>query len=176
MNTKTVYTLCILFFTLLLAAYGCSKSDDQRKFEQQALSEPAGITETNASGEVTGTTDGDDWRVGPMYRGLIQIGTGDSQPPFPNPLPYNQSLTVQVNFNVPDPVNALDIRRFRLPSDAQFEQLRYLSQDELSSYNNISLSGSIIAEGPGSEGSGLYRILIYDGKQNLISYGDIEIE
>lgn len=163
-----------LGFALLISA-GCSKSDDQRDFENQALTAPSGITETNSSGEITGSTDESDWQVSPMYRGLISIGFDDSQAPHPNPLGLNENLTLQVKFNVSDPVDALAVRKFRLPSDSQFPQLRFFQQDELSTFNTITLQGQEIASGEGAGAEEIYRLLIYDGNQNMISFGDVRI-
>src|SRR5699024_5905249 len=63
-----------LIFIILLGI-SCSKSDDQRRFEEEALRPPQHITETNAAGDTTGTVDKDDWRIGPMFQGRISIGT-----------------------------------------------------------------------------------------------------
>lgn len=167
----------IFFFTALslLLAVGCSKSDDQRKFENHALTSPDGITETNASGDITGSADRDDWRIGPMYRGLISIGFSDSQPPYPNPLGYNQNLTLQIKFNVSDPVDAIEIRKFRTLA-TQPTQVRFLDQNSLGTFNTVTIPGKDIAYGEGSGASDTYRLLIYDGNYNLISYGDIRIQ
>ena len=176
MNLKT--TSYILLFVLwgFLAATGCSKSDAQRQFEQEALTTPKGITQANASGDVS-STDPDDWRISPMYRGLITMGLpGDNQPPYPNPVNFNSSFTIQLSFNTTDPVNALEIRSFRYPSDNQFPRIRNIQQDELSSFNTFTIQAKNVAIGQGSSASGLYRVLIYDGNQNLITYGDIEIQ
>ncbi|TYP94844.1 hypothetical protein LX73_0133 [Fodinibius salinus] len=167
------FAFWITVFSVLLLM-GCSKSNDQRDFENRALTTPDKITKTDSNGEIVGQTDPDDWRVGPMYNRLISISSELSDPPHPNPLPYNSTLNLQIEFNVSDPVNVIVIRKFRLPTDTQFPLLRQLDQSELIDFNSIALEGSNIAENTTKEG--LYRILIYDGKQNLISYGDVRIE
>lgn len=178
MNLKiTSYSLLFILWGFLAIA-GCSKSDAQRKFENEALTTPKGITKTDANGNISDTTtDPDDWRISPMYKGLISIGLpGDNQPPYPNPVNYNSSFTVQLSFNTTDPVNAIDIRSFRYPSDNQFLQIQYIQQDELSTFNTFTIQAKNVAIGQGSSASGLYRLLIYDGNQNLITYGDIKIQ
>lgn len=165
-------------FILLVVSIGvfasCSKSNDQRDFENQALSAPSGITETNANGEVI-TTDNNDWQVGPMYRGLISIGSPDAQPPYPNPLPYNQNLTISIYIRSVDTLNRLEIYSFKNPN--QLTGPIYTSEGlNPPGYEEISLSGSNISgSAGGSTADGLYRILIYDGQQNLITYGDVQI-
>lgn len=172
---KKPFIILNIGILIILLFSGCSKSDDQREFENQALAVPNGITPTDAGGEPTGSVDPDDWQVGPMYEGRISIGFSDSEAPHPNPLGYNQNLTLNIKFNVSDPVDALEIRKFRLPSDSYYTQLRFYQQDQLSTFNTITIEGQNIAEGPGAEARTTYRLLIYDGNQNLISYGDIEI-
>lgn len=174
-KTNTI-PLLIWASILLLISAGCSKSDEQREFENGALATPSGITESNAGGDITGNKDADDWRIAPMYRGLIQVGFSDSPAPHPNPLDYNENLTLQIKFNASEPVNAIEIRKFRLPSDAQYAQLRFFQQDELSTFNTFTIEGKTIAETAGSEGSDIYRLLIYDSNQNMISYGDVRIQ
>ncbi|MGD8427926.1 MAG: hypothetical protein PVH63_09850 [Balneolaceae bacterium] len=175
MLTKiTSYSL----FLMLLGGFlmvGCSKSDDQRKFENEALATPQNITETKNDGTVI-NIDEDDWRISPMYQGQISIGLQNDEPPFPNPVLFNSNLTIQLYFRTDSPVNALDIRRFRYPNSDVFTQVDFIPQDQLNAYNNITIPASQIAIGEGSSASGLYRLLIYDGNQNLITYGDIEVQ
>ncbi len=176
MHRKLLITLFLLAGLSLFVISGCSKSDDQRKFENEALTTPDGITQTNANGNVVDDNiDENDWRVGPMYRGLIQLKSEISDYPHPNPLGYNQNLTIQLKFNSTDVVNGIEIRKFRFPSDSNYPRL--LQENELSSsVENITLQGKVIAENESSDARTTYRIMIYDGNQNLISYGDIRIE
>jgi hypothetical protein len=155
---------------------GCSKSNDQRDFEDEALTQPQGITETNANGDVQ-NTDPDDWRIAPMYRGLVSIGTPDNQPPYPNPLSYNQDLTINIYIRSIETLNEIVVRSFEFPSQANAPAIAI--REELSSptLETITLSGQTISgSSGGQQAAGTYRILIYDGKQNLITYGDIRIE
>ena len=153
---------------------GCSKSNDQREFENQALQEPQGFTETGPNGDIE-NTDPDDWRVGPMYRGLVSIGTPDKQPPYPNPLAFNQDLTVNIYIRSIETLNRIEVFSFQLPSQPN---ATIAVRDDLSSptLETFTLSGQLISGSTGgSQAEGLYRILIYDGQQNLITYGDVKI-
>lgn len=176
MSKFITFPLSLILLNLLLFA-GCSKSDDQREFENQALVMPQEITETDSQGNITGQTDPDDWRIGPMYRGLIALNSELAEPPYPNPVLYNQNLTIKIHFRVDEPVDAIEILKFRSPSDSQYPQLRYLKQQDLnSSVETITIRGENIAEGPSEDARTIYRLLIYDGKQNLISYGDVRVQ
>lgn len=174
MHTK--FSLYILLFVLgCFLLSGCSKSDDQREFENQALSEPEGITETDNNGNVI-DADPDDWQISPMYQGLITIGTPDEKPPHPNPLPFNQDLNINIYIRTIETLNRIEIRTF----DHTFQESLPLTpiREDISSptLETIALSGSLISGYTGgSQASGLYRILIYDGQQNLITYGDVRI-
>jgi hypothetical protein len=167
--------LLLLFFAGLLLV-GCSKSNDQRDFENEANTTPQNFTETNNQGDVI-SADPDDWRVSPMYRGLISIGVGisDSQPPYPNPLSFNQNLTVNIYINNIETLNRIEIFTFEIPSELNgpFAPVNNISSPTL---ETISLSGEFISgSSGGSQAAGLYRVLIYDGRQNLITYGDVKI-
>lgn len=165
----------LLFFTGGLMLTGCSKSDDQREFENQALSDPEGITSTDNNGNIK-NTDPDDWQISPMYRGLITIGTPDEQPPYPNPLPFNAELTIEIYIRTIETLNRIEINSFELPDNANSPTIAIRDNISSPTLETITLNGQLISGSTGgSQASGLYRILIWDGQQNLITYGDIRI-
>lgn len=167
--------LSLLVLVALLFA-GCSKSDDQRQFEREALHQPQNITETDGSGKITGTSDPDDWRIGPMYRGLINIGNfSEPQPPFPNPVAFNSDLHIYLTQLTPDEINTLEIYKLTEFNNRQIVRL-YEEFEINSTFNDLRIPASSIADGEGSGASGIYRLLIYDGRGNLISYGDVEVQ
>lgn len=175
MNKYHLFYLLFLFCAGCLLISACSKSDDQREFENQALSEPQGITETDTEGNVI-NDDPDDWRISPMYQGLITIGTPDNQPPFPNPLYFNKDLEINIYIRSLETLNRLEIYAFELPSEANSPTIAV--RDDISSptLETFTLSGQLISgSSGGSQASGLYRIIIYDGQQNVVTYGDIQI-
>ncbi|SMO75013.1 hypothetical protein [Fodinibius sediminis] len=159
-----------------LAMTGCSKSDDQQQFEQEAHRLPENITRTDAAGHIENeVTDPDDWRISPMYQGHISLGSlGEFQPPFPNPVDLNSSLNIQIYQRSPDRFNALHIQK--IDSLGNTGSVHYFDSNTINStFNDLSISGDLIAGGQGSSASGLYRILLYDGRNNLITYGDIRV-
>jgi hypothetical protein len=165
------------YFAILFLAgtflASCSKSDDQREFENAALSVPQGITEMTARGTpVPDKGDPDDWRVSPMYRGLIDI----EMPASPNPVALNSSLRIDLYITSLETISALEVFAFELPGSLYGP---IFNQENLSSTTlvSINLNAAVVANSsPGSQASGLYRILIYDGRQNLITYGDVQIQ
>lgn len=154
---------------------GCSKSDDQREFENEALAEPRGITEVDTQGNVI-DADPDDWRISPMYRGLITMGTPDNQPPFPNPLSFNQRLEINIYIRSLETLNRFEVYSFKQPTEANSPAIAIRENISTTTLVTLNLSGQIISgSSGGSQASGLYRIVIYDGQQNVITYGDIQI-
>ena len=169
------YLLPALIFIILLGV-SCSKSDDQRRFEEEALRPPQHITETNAAGDTIGTADEDDWRIAPMFRGLISLGTlGESQAPFPNPVGFNSSIHIYLTQPSLDRVTRLEVYQHTGATGPHFVQT--FEEYELNSgLNELRIPANQIAGGEGSNASKLYRLLIYDGAQNLITFGDIQIQ
>lgn len=169
--------LTILLFSGFLLITGCSKSDDQREFENESLSAPSNFTATPTAGEIT-NKDPDDWRISPMYQGQIMVTTDPSSftPPFPNPLNYNDDITISLYFYGIDNINLIDIYVFR---DNPATTERYVTTREnlpSAGLETIILKGEDISNSTGgSQAEGLYRIRIFDGRENLITYGDIKI-
>lgn len=172
---KQLSRILILLFCAGYLLTGCSKSNDQRDFEKQARSEPQNITETDGQGNVI-NADPDDWRIGPTYSGLVSIGTPDNQPPYPNPLPFNQDLTINIYIRSIETLKRIEVYSFERPSQVN-GPLSVLQNFTTPTLETITLSGETISgSSGGSQASELYRLLIYDGQQNLITYGDIRIE
>lgn len=166
-----LFLLCTVFLLLI----SCSKSSDQRDFENRALSEPTKITQTDNNGNVI-KKDPDDWQIGPMYQGRISIGTPDNQPPYPNPLSFNQELKIFIYIRDIETLSRLEVYAFEFPSEANSPAIKVRTDISSPSLETFNLTGQDISgSSGGSEAEGLYRILIYDGRQNLITYGDVEI-
>jgi len=178
MISNNFYPYIIIFFLAgFLFVAGCSKSDDQREFENQSLSAPNGYTETPTEGEIT-NNDPDDWRISPMYRGLINIGTGVSsfEPPYPNPMSFNQDLKINIYLSNIDNLDKIIVYSFENVSDAGKAQIASRNDISSPSLVNFRLNGQEISgKTGGSQANGLYRIRILDGDFNVITYGDIKI-
>lgn len=169
--------LTIFFLAGFLIFAGCSKSDDQREFENQSLSAPSDYTVTTTQGEIT-SNDADDWRISPMYRGLINIGTGigSFEPPYPNPMDYNQDLNIFIKLNSVDNINSIEVYSFEFVSNAGKPPIDVRSNISSPSLVTIQISGDRISgKSGGSQANGLYRIRILDGDRNVITYGDIKV-
>jgi len=155
--------------------YSCSKSSDQQEFEDRAFSTPENITEMTVTGEpVPGRTDPDDWRIAPMFRGFVEIQT----PAHPNPVSINSSLQIDVNIIGIESVQGLAVfvfkdRRENLVGPIFLEDPSTISPGLIS----IILDPSQFSRTSNlQEALGLHRILIFDQRDNLISYGDVRVE
>lgn len=165
MNSPILCTLLCLFLA------GCGQSDDQREFENRAFSEPQGVTQTSASGKVNPDyEDPDDWNISPMYEALVTV-----EPAFPNPVDANSIITLQINLQVPDAVNQMNFWSFRFPTPPYTPVAQPLDPSIIQTFNTISISASSITGGVGSA-SGLYRLLVLDGRDNVITYGDVRVK
>ena len=161
-----LYSFFFVFLFIFFAA-ACSQSGDQREFERQAFQLPDGITQTNGSGEIVNdNVDPDDWRVAPFFQGLVIV-----DPAFPNPVMTNQQLAIRVHLPFIENITHLDVYVLRNLNDYQFlrrQTAMTLVDIILDPLDDIAQ----FSENP----LGLYRIIIFDNNDNVITYGDIEIE
>lgn len=148
---------------------GCQTQQDQRDFESRAIAAPEGITVTDIHGQTAdGATDPDDWRSSPFYDGIIDVS-----PARPNPVLASETVIIELLMDLDTRVSQLQARVLHDNGDTP-------PLDEI--------SGSPITPGqyelrfPASSltrtvsPQGLYRVLIYDGNYQIVSYGDVEVE
>lgn len=150
----------------LFLAAGCAKSDDQKDFEDQAFGTPQGITATDANGAIQ-SSDPEDWRISPLYQGRVSI----TSPAYPNPVAINSQLYIIINILGIEAIQGLEIYVYKTPGQ---------SLNLVRSYDQSSISEgdmTIILNPAGFSGTGgLYRVLIYDNQENLVTYGDVMVE
>ncbi len=161
-----LHPVLILMFNLLILS-GCNQNSDQRDFEQQAFSVPSSITETDQEGVVIGTPDPDDWRISPFFQGDIELILS----PFPNPVLSNGDLKIEVQINFLERISGIYIRVYRLSSFYQIDDRSQVS----TGITSFIIPANIIAGGNANP-QGIYRIIIQDENENVITYGDVEIE
>jgi len=163
-NNIFFHTLLVPVLSLLLI--GCNQNSDQRDFEQQAFSEPSGITETDQNGGII-NRDPDDWRIAPFFQGDIEL----IQLPHPNPILTNQDLIIDIQVNFLDRIGGIYIRVFRFNGFPVIDSREQVS----TGITSFRLNPNIISGGVPNP-QGLYRIIIQDDNENVITYGDIEIQ
>lgn len=150
---------------LALVLSSCDVQGQQSDFVDEAGLPASGITMIldNAFGGDVCSEDEDDWRVSPVYNGVIRIERGAA----PNPA---SSALVTIDFTV------LQLSRIR----------GSLSLRAFGSANTfITLDTVLDASSPGGyvfqfnssvlQENGLHRLYIFDGVGELVSYGDIEL-
>ncbi len=172
MSPQKIMPVAALLACLLLL--GCSKSDDQKKFEQQAYSIPENYTAMNANGRPAGSgqTDPDDWRISPAYQGLIEVST----PAYPNPVSLNSSLRIDIDILGFESVPGLEVYTLRQVNNL-FGPIVQLDQSELSPGLRVLVMDPSSFSGASSSqnATGLNRIIIFDGRDNVITYGDVRV-
>ncbi len=165
MRTRTLFWIP---FVLILAA--CSRNSAQDKFESDARKAPTGITRTDASGRIL-SNDPDDWRIGPMFQGFVDI----SVPAYPNPS-QNQRITIDLIISGLESVNGIEVYTRTALGEPLFlyeipDRPIPIGVSQIF-FDPISLSPFRTYD----NAIGIHRIYIYDRNGNLISYGDVEIE
>jgi len=160
------------FLLISLLCVACSQSDAQREFENQAFRTPQNITETTPNGEPAdgGDVDPDDWRIGPDYRGLVEVG----KPAYPNPLLIDDFLFIELDFGFESRIRGIRVFAFSDPN-VNIQQVDEITR-ELSTIETLRISPSLFAGSTGVGLASLYRIVITDLNENVLTYGDVEVQ
>lgn len=149
---------------------GCSKSDDQKEFENQALNLPQDYTTADENGNIT-DEDSNDWRISPIYAGLVRVEI----PAHPNPV-VGDRFEIDIFISGIDAIPSGRMEFFIINSVGEQIPLAYSVENVTTGLTSIPLSRSQIPGISSSEIAGLYRLVISDGRNNFITYGDIKIE
>ena len=145
----------------------CTNDDAQQKFERQAYGEAANYTETNFQGDVV-QQDTDDWRISPLYQGLAEV-----RPIFPNPIQYGSNINLEVELNGATTGTIIELGYLN-ESNSWFP---LQIQDIISDYELVTFVVDTRQFGGSAEQArGIHRMLLFDGNQRLISYGDLLIQ
>lgn len=156
---------CFLLYALamccvLLASPGCDTQRQQDDFADEAFSPPSGFTRTDEDGKVL-SEDPDDWRTAPAFVGRVLV-----EPAFPNPT-GDQFVNIRVRVLEFNAV-AGGLQLVGLDDTNRFFRL-----DEVSG----ELGADVFTFNPSFLGRrGLVRVFILDGRNEIISYGDLQVE
>ena len=145
--------LSVLLLALLAAGCDGFSGGDQRLFEDAAF---------------LGTSDGvtgDDWRVGPVFGGRVQV----IRPATPNPARPNDSVIVQIYADAAPAGFALYRRR----ADGTLDLIQETFGVAAPNIYTFDFFGS---EASPTGTSGSSRILILDGTERVATYGDVVLE
>jgi len=173
LQSRISHYVPVMMMLLILVLSSCSQNDDQREFEQQAFQLPENITETSESGEII-SEDPDDWRTAPFFQGLVFVN-----PPFPNPVLTSNQLQINVEITGIEAVSGLSVivliegginGEFRpIYTDTQSPMPPGLTTINI---NPVQLGRFNTVE----SARGLHRLILVDGRENVISYGDVLVE
>lgn len=164
----TVNRLLILPLLTVLFLGSCNQASDQRDFERAAFSLPEGITETDERGEII-NNDPDDWRIAPFFQGLVEV-----DPAYPNPVQSTDQFSLDVIVTGVESVSGLIVYAYYENNNIRnvYNDLRRPIPPGLTSIPISALDVARFRENP----QGIYRIILLDSNENIISYGDIRVE
>lgn len=162
------YLTFILTIGSFLLFSGCSSTPGQNKFEDEAMSTPENYTRTSNTGEVL-NEDPDDWRISPRFSGNIEI----FRPAYPNPS-LAQTITIEYSVRSIGAVDGLFVY-FRT-NNGDFKIIRRFDGDRPTGLGQIRINPNELSQDfTLYHNNDLYRIFLYDSRENLITYGDIKI-
>lgn len=160
----------ILPALVVLVLLGCKRDASQDSFEREAFRTPENFTRTDSNGKIL-QNDPDDWRIAPMFQGIVDI----MNPAYPNPS-TGARFTIELMVSGFDAINGLEVyaRDLRgLPYIIYQDTRRPLPPGIIDLFIEPSwLAASRVY----SEAIGLNRIFIYDAMGNLITYGDLQVD
>lgn len=161
----------LLLFTFFLIQsvfwLTCTQDDAQQQFEAEAYQPASGYTKTDLQQNVL-ETDKQDWRVSPFYEGLLQV-----LPLFPNPINYGGTAYIEIT------LNGAPIQSYLELGYLNFNQRWVPLQQEIVNSEFELVTFVIDTRNFGSSAElarGLHRLLLYDGNQRLITFGDLLIQ
>ena len=161
----------LLLFTFFLIQsvfwLTCTQDDAQQQFEAEAYQPANGYTKTDLQQNIL-ETDKQDWRVSPFYEGLLHV-----LPLFPNPSNYGGTAYIEITLNGAPIQSYLELGYLNF-------NLRWVPlQQEIVTSEFELVTFVIDTRNFGSNAElarGLHRLLLYDGNQRLITFGDLLIQ
>jgi hypothetical protein len=153
--------LLLLCCAAALAGCDSGSGEAQRQFDAQAFgSTPSGITARGPAGE-PGTTDPDDWRVGPYFTARAQV----TVIPFPNPAGGGETVTLQLFADGTGPLSLV-----RLLPDGRIQDIR---AEPVGGPTFVTFT--FFASEISVSGTGLHRVWVLDSFDRVVTYGDIQV-
>ena len=156
--------LCLFAAALAGSACGTFDNRPQEAFEFAAFQTlPEGFTRTTETGEVVQADPGD-WQVGPAFVGRVQV----LSPLYPNPASRSDQITLSMYTD--GVVGGLSLYAIRPRGDlvliAERPDATAPGIYELEAFGSEATSGGA---------DGLYRLVVLDGAQRVLTYGDASI-
>ena len=161
--------LFILLF-LMTVTFGtvCTNNDAQNQFEAEAYTLPEGYTETDSQRNII-NEDADDWRISPIYVGLIEV----IDPVFPNPVNYGTQFDMYIRVDAAPAGSTIQLYYF---NEVYTRPIIIDSRPVTDDFTDVVFQINTNEFGNASEARGLHRLLIFDGNQRIITFGDLLIQ
>jgi len=168
---RPVFSLGV--FAVALTLGSCDTLQQQNDFRIAALAPPSGFTRTDEAGNTLGTADPDDWRIAPIY-GPAATTSIDVRPLYPNPT-NGSAVTLVINVRTGGVVGGLRVDGYR-EREGQLPA-RFTLAFEADARPGLYAITLIPAQEPAfTLGGGLRRIVVYDGQNDVVTYGDLMLQ
>ena len=148
----------LALFLVFLGCDATSVGDAQRLFELQAVSGPAGFTETDADGRVI-SEDPNDWRSAPIYATEFFL----TFKPYPNPASATENIQFAASFSG----RSGGLIPYRLTSRGELDPIGGVTGTTEGTAPLFSFPAGQLGE------SGLQRVVLVDLQGRIVSYGDV---
>ena len=164
-NKRLLIPFILLLLGLLLTS--CQQDSAQQQYEAEAYGPIEGYTQTDLQQNVL-SQDKKDLQVSTYYQGLIRI-----LPLFPNHISYGGTAYLEMTLNGAPIQSYVELGYLNFNNQwIPLQQETVSSEFELVTFVIDSRNFGSSAE----LARGLHRLLLYDGNQRLITYGDIFIK
>ena len=156
-----------LLVLVLLISAGCDSQRNQDDFADEAGLPAGGFTATDETGQVLKDGDGrersdaDDWRTAPRFQGDVTV-----RPLYPNPV-TNTTISLEVLVRFGESVRGGLFLTGRA-ADGGFFRIAEQREAQGAGLYILQFSPTTFPAG------GLYRIFLFDGSGEIISYGDVK--
>ncbi len=163
-----VFLSAFVLTVLLLGLPACSSQGAQDEFADRAGAPSSGITQTDPFGNVRKGSDGkelldpDDWQTAPAFRGDVTVN-----PAYPNPSD-NEPIAVGVLIRFGNSVRGglyLSGRR----ADGRLFSIEARPEASGAGLYVFQFSPTVFPS------SGVYRLFVFDGSGEIVSYGDVQV-
>jgi hypothetical protein len=144
---------------------GCDALEAQDAFEEDAARPASGIARTDRDGNLI-QDDPDDWRTAPLY---AISGFRVTARAFPNPAGFSEGVTIQMQTGdaIPGGLRLVAFKdAFRVSVPGQ----------QCETPGDVPCAFAFFpSEIAGAQPGDLWRLIVFDGQSNVVTYGDLLI-
>ncbi len=155
---------CVAGLFLLFLLAGCDTQEAQNAFVDEANALPAGVTVIldDSFGGAICREDADDWRIAPVYNGVVFV----DRPPAPNPV-SGALVTITLRVLQFDRIRNGELVLRAFGAANTLLELDTILDASAPGEHIFQFSPSLLSV------NGIHRLFIFDSFGELVSYGDL---